>query len=155
MIKVFAGIGVIGTTVAAIASVPYIKDTFFHEPKIVRPSVNVNLGRPSFDKPLQCIGNAIAFAQGWEHHKSYECDSVDTQLVTLIQKSTPTSEEREATVYLCDRHLRDAEAHHQWFAETSPLLWQHNVFPMNSPRQRSYFHNQKPRDYRRSVPALK
>jgi hypothetical protein len=150
MLKLFAGVGVVGTTVAIAASLPYVKDTFFHVPKIVRPSVNVHVG-----KPLQCIGNPIAFAQGWEPHKSYECDSFDTQLVTLVQQSTPTNDEREATVYLCDRHIRDAEFHHQWFAETYPLLWQQNVFPMNSPRQRSYFHNQNPRDFRRSVPALK
>lgn len=150
MIELFAGIGVVGSILTLAASLPYLKDTFFHGPKIVRPRVNVDMG-----KRLQCIGNPIAFAQGWQPHKSYECESFDTQLVVLLQQSTPNNEEREATVYLCDRHIRDAEFHHQWFAEKYPLLWQKNVFPMNSPRQRSYFHNQKPRDFRRSVPAVK
>lgn len=125
---------------------PLIKDTFFHEPKVTRPF------RDLLTADQKCKGNAVALCENWAPHESYTCQNIRTRPVVLVQKKSPTNEEREVEVYLCNQHLRDAEAHHQWFAESFPERWQDNVFPMDSPNKRTYYHNMQPLDYRRSVP---
>jgi len=117
------------------------------EPKLNRTQVNESR------KDHKCVGNAVAFYNQWKHHPSYDCNETRTRLTVLNRKSTVSDVdvEEEVLVDICVRHLRDAEWHHAWQMEKQPERWQHFVFPMSTPTKRSYFHNQEPIDWRRSM----